>query len=864
MRDRWKEALTGEYENHCMPFLWVHGGDAERIRILLRELHSSGVQAACLESRPHPDFLGQGWWDDVGAALAEARRLGMQLWILDDQAFPSGHAAGRLPGAEAGLRRWSLVHDCIDVPGPQHGVHFAVGLLVNQLAPPAAAQQEVSEKKLLGVVACRTDGSRQARLTGEFYNVTSLVDENGMLFWDVPEGAWKIVVISLMTNACAACNDYVNFLSRDSVRFLIDTVYEPHYAHFGQEFGRTLAGFFSDEPGFYTGTKEMYPLNEQIGCRNLPLPWSEELGIHLNKRCENALEHLPLLWYDGEGCREFRSFYMDIATSLYQKNYVQQVGDWCESHGVQYIGHVLEDNNSHGRLGCGPGHYFRAMRGQHMAGIDVVFNQILPGRDFEENCHRVMDGEFCHYALGKLASSSARLEPRMQGNAMAEIFGAGGWAEDISWMKWVADSLLVRGVNFFVPHAYTTKDFPDPDCPPHLFAMGKNPQHPGMEKLYRHINRCAHLLTGGKSVVHTAILYHAAAEWCGEAMLVQTPAKICMQQQVDFDFLSEDLLQEGQVDGNCLLVRENRYRLLILPAFDFLPSSLLRQLKRLQAQGAPLICLEKAPRPAREGESLWEEAPTAPLQQLPELLQKYRCSSISLSQPEPRLRCLHYRHTNRELFFLFNEEIGRSIEVDAVLPAKSPLYCYDPMENRLTKPPQKQTNDGRICRVELEPYESLFLISGEPPQAPEPERRQPCNVCQPQGKWTVSLLGSNLSVTLPRLKDLSASELFPRYSGVLEYRCVFHVPNVLPDSYMAELCLGEVSGLVQVLWNDVPVGKRIARPYRFLLDGLVRPGENQAVIQVSTTLFNRLHDGFSLRLPLPPTGLLGPVQLELC
>ncbi len=146
MRDRWKEALTGEYENHCMPFLWVHGGDAERIRILLRELHSSGVQAACLESRPHPDFLGQGWWDDVGAALAEARRLGMQLWILDDQAFPSGHAAGRLPGAEAGLQRWSLVHDCIDVPGPQQGVHFAVGLLVNQLAPPAAAPQEVSEK----------------------------------------------------------------------------------------------------------------------------------------------------------------------------------------------------------------------------------------------------------------------------------------------------------------------------------------------------------------------------------------------------------------------------------------------------------------------------------------------------------------------------------------------------------------------------------------------------------------------------------------------------------------------------------------------------------------------------------------------
>ena len=29
---------------------------------------------------------------------------------------------------------------------------------------------------------------------------------------------------------------------------LLDTVYEPHYAHYAAEFGQTIAGFFSDEP----------------------------------------------------------------------------------------------------------------------------------------------------------------------------------------------------------------------------------------------------------------------------------------------------------------------------------------------------------------------------------------------------------------------------------------------------------------------------------------------------------------------------------------------------------------------------------------------------------------------------------------
>ena len=39
-------------------------------------------------------------------------------------------------------------------------------------------------------------------------------------------------------------------LSRESVHKLIEAVYEPHYAHYAALFGKTIAGFFSDEPRF--------------------------------------------------------------------------------------------------------------------------------------------------------------------------------------------------------------------------------------------------------------------------------------------------------------------------------------------------------------------------------------------------------------------------------------------------------------------------------------------------------------------------------------------------------------------------------------------------------------------------------------
>lgn len=63
-----------------------------------------------------------------------------------------------------------------------------------------------------------------------------------------------------------------------------------------------------------------------------------------------------------------------------------------------------------------------------------------------------------------------------KGRALCEVFGAYGWAEGLKLMKWLLDHMLVNGINYFVPHAFSMKDFPDPDCPPHFYARGMNPQ----------------------------------------------------------------------------------------------------------------------------------------------------------------------------------------------------------------------------------------------------------------------------------------------------------------------------------------------------------------------------------------------------
>ena len=134
-----------------------------------------------------------------------------------------------------------------------------------------------------------------------------------------------------------------------------------------------------------------------------------------------------------------------------------------------------------------------------MAGVDVVSQQLMPG--WKDTVHRWVDGEedgeFFHFGLAKLGSSGAASDPKKQGQALCELFGAYGWGEGVKLMKWILDHMLVRGINQFVPHAFSPL-YPDPDCPPHFSAGGKNPQFPFFARLMQYLNRSTHLLQNGR------------------------------------------------------------------------------------------------------------------------------------------------------------------------------------------------------------------------------------------------------------------------------------------------------------------------------------------------------------------------------
>lgn len=102
---------------------------------------------------------------------------------------------------------------------------------------------------------------------------------------------------------------------------------------------------------------------------------------------------LPGLWYDiGPDTPRIRYALMDTVSRLYAECYSQPIGEWCRAHGVQYIGHVIEQNGAHSRLGQGAGHFFRAMSGQDMAGMDYVLHELKP--EFRDTTHAWKSQDF--------------------------------------------------------------------------------------------------------------------------------------------------------------------------------------------------------------------------------------------------------------------------------------------------------------------------------------------------------------------------------------------------------------------------------------------------------------------------------------
>lgn len=854
-----EQVLGGAYDNHVLPFLWLKGEAHETITEYLEQIAGADIREVCLESRTHPDYCRDGWWSDLHFIIGECKRLGLKIWLLDDAHFPTGYANGALAGdgADPALKKTVLKHRAVTFVGPQPSTTIKLGNLMDptERFVGAAAFDAAGTPLDLALAVEHGDDGAPARLR-----------------FDAPAGVTTIELY-VTSQKTGFRDEYINMADGASCRMLIDAVYEPTFEHLGDEFGKTILGFFTDEPGFMNEkgtTLDDASTSSFIGRSDLALPWSDELARRLHDALgENWLTKLHGLWTREADGAQVRHAYMDIATQLYRARFDEQIGDWCRTHGVMHIGHVIEDKSCHTRLGQGAGHYFRAVAGQDMAGVDVVINQLAPGIDRGRYSyfHGAWNMEFFTYALAKLGSSAARLDPKKQGRCMAEVFGAFGWHEGLREMKWIADHMLVRGVNWFTPHAFSMAPFPDWDCPPHFYAHGNNPQWPHFGQLMRYMNRMATLLSGGAAARPVAILYHADAEWAGNAMPVERVAAELTRAQIDFDFVPAEAFEneeryEVSIADGTFAVNGCRYQAFVMPGASFIGAVTARAVGRMMAAGVMALAVDEVPGALYDADGAAELSGLAatPLADVAAALARAGLQTVVTDTPQPWLRALRYERAGETYVMLVNEHPRESICCTVSLPQDKCL-CGTRLD--LLNSTKPVAFDGVL---ELAPYESCVVVleaSGaiEPADCTDTSTRATLAL-DISHSWTVPLSPAGSDGTfgepqkLERLCDLTA-EQFPGVCGTFRYRTSFELADDLAHTVID---LGDVYEVATLTLDGQTLGTRICPPYRFAT-GALTAGAHELAIDVINTLDHATSDIFALTEPVAPSGVLGPVTL---
>lgn len=554
-----------------LPFMWLNGESEQELRAAVRAVKQMGINAFVIESRVHEDYCGESWFAEMDVVLDEARKNDMRVWLLDDKSYPTGSANGALKAMYPEKNAWRIKMERTDVYGRADGAKI---LLRANLAD--------------GDIVLGAYLARRGTSWDNFENAVDISDgvEGDVLYLDIPEGEYSVFTL-IKTHSATSRPYFVDMLNAESVRVLIDAVYEPHYKHYARYFGNTFAGFFSDEPQFtnwhhgYTQAGSLYGCT--LGKQGMAYPWSDEVLERLGIPMSDVLA----LWLNiGDRTSDIRVAYMELVTELYGRNFSGQLAAWCHEHGVLYTGHIIEDMGAHGRLGNSAGHYFRSMTGADLASIDVVLHQIKP---FETRCIHfapIADGFadplFFDYTLARLATSDARNDARKQGRTCCEIFGAYGWTESMKEMLYLLNHMLVRGINHFIPHAFYHK-IGFIDCPPHFYAGDKLNTDKAQKKMFAYMNKMCELFSGGEELLDTVVVYNVQAEWTSRAHTSIDPVnRMLTETQTGFIMADYDTLEKAEIKEDCFVINGYSYKHLVIPSYEYLPTRYTELLARFE------------------------------------------------------------------------------------------------------------------------------------------------------------------------------------------------------------------------------------------------------------------------------------------
>ena len=800
---------------------WVWNGTMKYAEIerQLGLMKNAGMEGWTLWARfgLEMEYLSHDFMQRLQFAVEKSAQLGLEVWAFDEFAWPTCSAKGAVAEMDPAYRMRVLSCFARDVNGeeeitfsPDWGKSGFYG--PGESESPGADQSRSQEPERAPIspymfpetteegnrlfFSPRLERALAVPLLDGHMLIEQAADITGScddltLRWTAPAGSWRILML--------ISRDFgfnIDVLNPDAVRGFLDLTHEKYKRYFGEHFGSTFKGFFSDETRMIRDTQHRFP--------EPTVAWSKDLFQRLEARGIDGLDPcLAAVFADRNdpNIGRRRLDYWDLVTDIYSEAFYRQLRDWAEDNGVIYTGDCFSEDAS---VLSNLGDYFKMVRPYHMPGLDALG---LPSNQSRE-----------HFKSPKFPSSVAHQnEGHGAGRCLCEGPGLLGWGTTIEEMKHVTDWMYVFGVNLLIPNAmhYTIAHEQLYETPSYFFQWTLWPFYPAWDRYTANLGRA---LTRG---VHCApIAYYYPTETLlslyqpmkpggrqGSFLdqmtevfgVISETASELLARQIDFDYLDRTSLARATVRKGQLELAGESFPLVLVPAATVMAKSSAEKLREFAAAGGKILWIRPLPAHFEDGEeaselSDWiEQAPetctvlnsATPTHEHPDRAYGDRVEAAVSEQIRlpVRLRSDHRQafavHQRRdgeeELLFLvyFGEEtVSAGLELAGWPEAEQ----IEVLTGR--REPVAGSN-GRFS-LKFAPHESKLLARTA---APMPARMTASTLTL-GGTWKVSMLDPNLIVAQP--VTVSSEWLDRRaWEARLRYRLSFPL---------------QLSALLQKLW----------------------------------------------------------------
>ncbi|MBQ9544398.1 MAG: hypothetical protein IJV00_04650 [Clostridia bacterium] len=517
-----RDVKENSFTHGSLPF-WSWNDRLEKDE-LIKQIHNMkevGMNGFFMHARfgLETEYLSDEWFEAITACIAEAKKLGLEAWSYDENGWPSGFGGGEL------LK---------DPDNFQSYIEYA--------------ERDAFPEDALAVY-CEKDG--------EWVRIK-----------DASEAHGKLKCIWHRRNS-----SYTDILDERVVKKFIDSTYEVYKKRLGGEvFGKTMPGFFTDEPQYYrSGT-----------------PWSSVFAEKFQKRFGyDILDKLWLVFEDGEGYKKLRYDYHYLLHELYISSFIKQIYEWCENNGCQVTGHSMGEDHLSSQINC-TGGVMPFYRYEHIPGIDWLCRPIK--RDISSK---------------QLGSVCAQLGKK---KALSEMFAMCGWDVTPEELKNIADMQYVNGVNLTCQHlyAYSYRGQRKRDYPAHYCAH--NPWQKYLKDFNLFFDRVGYALSLGTELadtlvihpVHNSYMYYTHPDR-NEAMTREDHKHYDLSDalgthQVAYHYADETMLRDlGRVEGDKIRLGECVYSKVVMPDVESIDASTAAMMKEYLAGGGKLVLFGGAP-----------------------------------------------------------------------------------------------------------------------------------------------------------------------------------------------------------------------------------------------------------------------------